>query len=222
MDICRSTVANAFGGTSDAALKANQWIPSGPAVPLSSTNENGTVVQFLHGDCWYQRYDCLKTYPFTQEDENSIVEIGSFMVETRVNIDGRYDRNRGLLSNLNITPQNFNLLNTIYSQKDNFFNYRMLDDDFYKLNNFPNTITWSKEKMTSEEAEEKAKQASIDNPDDIYYVAYDDIMDPASDIRWIAGEPYNYSRVQIKNGKPFIKGVTENLGKSTKNTRRQR
>lgn len=74
-------------------------------------------------------------------------------------------------------------------------------------------------KMSDEEAENKAKQMSIKNPDDIYYVAYDDIMDPSSDIRWIAGEPYNYSDVQIKNGKPFIKGVTENLVKSTKNTK---
>lgn len=151
MDICRDTVANAFGGTSDAALKANLWIPSGLSVKLDSTK--ATTVNFLHGDCWYQRYDCLKTYPFTQEDENSIVEIGSFMVETRVNIDGRYDRNRGLLSNLNITPQNFNLLNNIYSQKDNFFNYRVLDKDLYKLNTFSNTITWSKEKMSSEETD---------------------------------------------------------------------
>ena len=51
MDICRSTVANAFGGTSDAALKANQWIPSGLSVKLSSTEK--TTVNFLHGDCWY-------------------------------------------------------------------------------------------------------------------------------------------------------------------------
>ena len=74
-------------------------------------------------------------------------------------------------------------------------------------------------KMSDKEAENKAKQMSIKNPDDIYYVAYDDIMDPSSDIRWIAGEPYNYSDVQIKNGKPFIKGVMENLVKSTKNTK---
>ena len=57
------------------------------------------------------------------------MEIGSFMVETRVNIDGRYDRNRGLISNLNMSPQNFNLINNIYTQKDNFFNYRILDSD---------------------------------------------------------------------------------------------
>ena len=150
-EIQRTSVENAFGGISDAALQANQWIPSG--LPVTLDADNDITIDFLHGDCYYQRYDCLKTYPFTQEDENSIVEIGSFMVETRVNIDGRYDRNRGMSSNLNITPQNFNLWNPIYSQKDNFFNYRILDDDFYKLNNFPNTITWSKEKMTSEEVD---------------------------------------------------------------------
>ncbi len=153
-ELRRTKVDNAFGGNNEIAYKNNLWIPSGESTLLQEGDADGNVIlQFLHGDCYYQRYDCLKTYPFTQEDENSIVEIGSFMVETRVNIDGRYDRNRGLLSNLNITPQNFNLLNTIYSQKDNFFNYRILDDDFYKLNNFPNTITWSKEKMASEEVD---------------------------------------------------------------------
>ena len=47
--------------------------------------------------------------------------------------------------------QNFNLQNPIYAQKDNFFNYRILDKDAYKLNNFPNTITWSKEKSLGED-----------------------------------------------------------------------
>ena len=137
-----------FGGESDAALLANQWIPCGEAVTLSASSD--TSIKYLHGDCWYQRYDCLKTYPFTNEDENSIVEIASFMVETRVNIDGRYDRNRGLTSNLNISSTNFNLLNPVYTQKNNFFNYRILDKDFYKLNNFQNSITWTREKTLAE------------------------------------------------------------------------
>jgi hypothetical protein len=38
------------------------------------------------------------------------------MCETRINIDGRYDRNRGLTNNLSITPANFNLKNPVYSQ----------------------------------------------------------------------------------------------------------
>ena len=73
--------------------------------------------------------------------------------------------------------------------------------------------------MSDKEAEDLAKQMSAANPNDIYYVAYDNVMNPSSDLRWIAGEPYNYSEVQIKNGKPFIKSVTEDRVKSTKNTK---
>ena len=104
-ELRRTKVDNAFGGNNEIAYKNNLWIPSGESTLLQEGDAEGNVIlQFLHGDCYYQRYDCLKTYPFTQEDENSIVEIGSFMVETRVNIDGRKDRNRELLFNLNITP----------------------------------------------------------------------------------------------------------------------
>lgn len=69
------------------------------------------------------------------------------MVETRVNIDGRYDKNRGQLSNLNMTPQNFNLINPVYSQMDNFFLYKIMDEDSYKSTSFPNTVTWTKTKQ---------------------------------------------------------------------------
>ena len=45
-------------------------------------------------------------------------------------------------------------------------------------------------KMSDEEAEELAKQASIENPGKIYYVQYDDIMNPSSDIYWVDGISY--------------------------------
>lgn len=140
-----------FGGRTDEAKRQNLWLPAGRPVRVSGTSP--ITVPFEYGDTWYSRYDCLKTYPFTQEDENQVVEIGSFMCETRVNIDGRYDRNRGQLSNLNVTPQNFNLLNEIYSQKDNFFNYRILDEGYYKQQIFANQITWSKEKHLGEDVD---------------------------------------------------------------------
>lgn len=136
--------ATIFGGTSDEALQAATWIPCGPSVPL----DNHTVLYFKWGDTYFQRYECLKTYPFTKEDKNQVVEIASFMVETRVNIDGRYDRNRAQTSNLNMTPQNFNLMNPVYSQMDNFFSYKMLDKDYYDNTTFPNTITWTKTKQS--------------------------------------------------------------------------
>lgn len=134
-----------FGGNTMESIERNIWIPANTATKLINT-EGGISVEYVYGDTWYQRYDCLKTYPFTHEDENQVVEIASFMCETRTNIDGRYDKNRGQLSNLNASPQNFNLWNSVYNQKDNFFKYRILDLDFYKLNRFPNVITWTKEK----------------------------------------------------------------------------
>lgn len=138
---------NLFGGTSDSALQNNLWIPAGEATPLNST------IQFKYGDTWYQRYDCLKTYPYADDDENSIVEIGSFMIETRINIDGRYDRNRGQITNMWMNPRNFNLMNPVYSQLDNYFNYRILDKDFYILNKYPNSFLWTLEHQPAAEVD---------------------------------------------------------------------
>lgn len=138
-----------FGGNTDEAKRANLWLPAGEPVDIT----DNMVLKFTDGDTWFQRYDCLKTYPFTLEDENSIVEIGSFLCETRVNIDGRYDKNRGNTSNLVTTPVNFNLLNEVYSQANNFFNYRILDSDYYKLDSFRNSVTWSKEKMAASDVD---------------------------------------------------------------------
>lgn len=145
----RSTM---FGGTSEDALEANVWIPCGEPVTLGSSydgtpTDGATIIQYSYGDTYFQRWDCLKTYPFTPEDINQIVEIGSFMLETRVNIDGRYDRNRGQVSNINMSPQNFNLLNPVYTQVNNFFTYRIMNESYYNINSFPNQITWTKEKQ---------------------------------------------------------------------------
>ena len=140
-----------FGGKTEEALEANSWIIAGPAVRLSSTGN--TTIKWCEGDTYYQRYDCLKTYPFTMEDQNSVVDILSFMCETRVNIDGRYDRNRGQASNLYMSPKNFNLINPAYSQHNNFFQYRTINANKLRLNKFPNTITWTKTKTLGEEVD---------------------------------------------------------------------
>lgn len=135
-----------FGGNTPEALRNNLWIPAGPAVRLGSDKP----VEWWWGDTWFQRYDCLKTCPFTRDDINQMVEIGSFMCETRVNIDGRYDRNRGATSNLNMSPVNFNLINPVYSQKNNFFNYRILDSDYYKVDSYPSQIVYTGVKSPSD------------------------------------------------------------------------
>lgn len=137
-----------FGGTSDEAIENNKWIPAGEPVDISSTN--GFTLIWSQGDTYYQRYDCLKTYPFTTEDLNSVSDTLSFMCETRINIDGRYDRNRGQLSNLDATPRNLNLINSVYTQSNDFFSYRGINTKKVNSTFFPNTVTWTKSKTMGE------------------------------------------------------------------------
>lgn len=149
-ELYRDSVENRFGGTGESAYENNIWLPAGDPVPIvsdSGTALTSATLYLTAGDTFFQRYDCLKTYPFTLEDQNSITEIVSFMCETRVNIDGRYDKNRGQTSNFYMTPTNFNLINPVYSQHNNFFTYRGINYKRYSLDYFPNTITWSTEKQ---------------------------------------------------------------------------
>lgn len=145
-ELYRDEVTNRFGGQTEEAFENNTWLPCGEAVSL--LNYNGTAktsvtINYTEGDTYYSRYDCLKTYPYTLADQNSVVDIVSFMCETRINLDGRYDKNRGLTNNLVMTPTNFNLFNKVYNQSDNFFNYNYLNSNKLNLSNFPTTITWS-------------------------------------------------------------------------------
>lgn len=152
-ELYRPEVTNRFGGDSEEAIENNQWVVGGEAISLTDNEGNAlnsVEVKWTEGDTYYQRYDNLKTYPWTLEDQNAITEIVSFMCETRINIDGRYDRNRGQLTNFAVTPENFNLINTVYSQDNNFFTYRSLNENRLNLDNFHNMITWTKTKTAGE------------------------------------------------------------------------
>ena len=143
-------VVNPFNGTSKETLSAHSWIPCSDTILFSEVKNNLLEIKANRGDTYFQRFDCLKTYARTPEDENQIVDIISFPCETRINIDGRYDKNRGLKDNTNISPQNFNLLNDVYSQKENYFTYSYLDADDVKGTTFNNQILWSKTKVSGE------------------------------------------------------------------------
>lgn len=144
-----------YGGTSDYALQHNQWLPCGR--PAILTKDKATEFEYKQGDAYFEYWECLKTYPFTPEDENQCVEIGCFRLESRINPFGRYDRNRKQSDCTMMTPVNFNLMNMVYSQKDNFFTYRIIDKDYYKNNNYPNQITWSEEKQAGNDVDNWTK-----------------------------------------------------------------
>lgn len=148
----RQTPTLRYGGNTEEAIKNNLWIPAGPAKNLIGDGKHDTPIEWLWGDTWFQKYEFLKTYPFTFEDINQVTEIGSFYCETRMNIDGRYDRNRGSNS-FNLSPANFNLINPVYSQLDTFFTSRKLDDDYYKIKEYPSQFFWTETKIPSSETD---------------------------------------------------------------------
>lgn len=147
-----------FGGVSEDAYMSSSWIPAGEAISIKEilgaktklvedeyTYQNipSLNIYYDYGDTWYQRYDFLKTYPYTFEDINQVTEIVSTQIETKINIEGRYDKNIGQMDNTTMHPTNFNLINDVYSQKDNFFGYTILREDYYENDSFPNQVTWS-------------------------------------------------------------------------------
>ena len=127
---------NWLGGISDFALQQLNWNICSNSYSIEDT------IDKTWGDTYYQRWDCLKTYPTTEQDKNSIVEVLSFMVESYTNLDGRSDVNRGVNNLLNLRPSNTNLFNPVYNQQDNFFSYKVLDEKFDK-NVFENQVVWS-------------------------------------------------------------------------------
>jgi hypothetical protein len=84
------------------------------------------------------------------EEVNGITDVISFMVETRINLEGRHDSNKADKPHFHILPSNFNLINKAYTQKNNFFEYYGVDYDRIEVNKYPNLISWSKTKTVGE------------------------------------------------------------------------
>lgn len=149
--------------TNESNLYTRLWQPCGEVVKLNDSPNN--TLYWVEGDTYYQRYDCLKTKPYNDTDYQSIVEIGSFMVETRVNLDGRYDENRGMIDNTKVSEDNFNLLNKTYNQSDNFYSYYILDKKRFNLNTFNTSVIWSGNKIYGEEIDNWTKISPVNKLD---------------------------------------------------------
>ena len=114
------------------------WYPISKITPIDKD------VHETEGDTYYQRWDCLKTYPTTTEDEtNKVVDITSFMVESHKNLDGRTDPNRDLY-NIMSRPENFNLFNPVYDTAPNIFQYSTLRKT--PTTEYKNQVVWSLKK----------------------------------------------------------------------------
>lgn len=135
-----------YGGTSEAAIESNIFITAGPQATLLGGQQMTLIGN--QGDTYFQRWDCLKTKPYDTTQGNSVTDITSVMLETHVNIDGRYDnlRNQKLLSSIDTT--NYGQVNPVYSQANNFFANNDIVDD-HTVDAYRSSITWTLEKAPS-------------------------------------------------------------------------
>lgn len=137
-----------FLNATEETLSGEQWLPCASPIRLDGVEFD---MYYMQGDTYYQRFDSLKTYPYTNEDANQVIDLISFMCETPMNIDGRYDKNRNTTFLTTISPTNFNLMNQVYSQTDNFFQQKYLLKNRSTIDEFENTVTWSMTKINGED-----------------------------------------------------------------------
>lgn len=153
-----------FGGYTEDVLQSNSFIPCGDIVDICTKvhdEENDTdryevknLIELIwkYGDTYRQIYSCLKTYPMTLQDENMVHEIFDFPVETYLNLEGRYDKNIDN-PNMGTLPSNYNLINPVYNQEDNFMVYHGLNLEKNDVDTFKNTFTWSLTKYAGDETD---------------------------------------------------------------------
>lgn len=53
-------------------------------------------------------------------------------------------------------------------------------------------ILYDYKEMTDNEAEDLARKASLENPDDVFYVVHEDDANTSSSFRWINGRAYKF------------------------------
>lgn len=139
--------SNLYGGYDDNALELINWLPASSNCGIKG------IIELSEGDTYYQRWDCLKTYPSTEEDINKVIDVTSFMVETRRNIESNYSNRIGDFKNLlTVRPSNFTKYNEVYDQPNNFFVYNILDDKYAHMK-YDTQVAWSMQKTPNSDVD---------------------------------------------------------------------
>lgn len=149
-ELYRDTSLTRYGGPivftggvydrNNPVLIDNVFIPITESYKISDLNQ--TVVTTTYGDTWFGRWDCLKTQHKTDQDQQSIHDYASVMVESHINLNGRYDSYRNFYDQTLVNANNSNKFNNVYNQMDTFWSYKIIPNytgDYY----YPNQVTWS-------------------------------------------------------------------------------
>ena len=134
-----------YGGIKEDALKKNTFIDCGFITDITQSN----ILYGVEGDSYYQRYDVLKTIPYSKDKDNNIIEIFSGMVESRINLNGKTDKNMSTSDYTLINTETFNSINKMYTKQDSFNTSAVLDSS-NTITSYPTQFTWTKEKTLGE------------------------------------------------------------------------
>lgn len=224
-EIYRNTDSSVFADiNNEEAASQETWSVASDIANLSDLSDKHLVLN--DGDAYYQRWDCLKTYPYTEEDPNSVVEIASVMIESYKNLDGRYDNNRGATFGTYLRPTNMNLFNDVYNQKNNFFSYHSLPLSRYSTNRFVNQFMTSLTKSYGELTDSwtsltaastfdvdstKGKINAIRKFNDTLYGFQDEaifqiLFNPMTQIATTSGQPIEITNSGKVNGVRYMTG----------------
>lgn len=135
-----------YGGTREDALKKNTFVDCGAVTDITKSN----ILYGVEGDSYYQRYDVLKTIPYSKGKDNSIIEIFSGMIESRINLNGKTDKNMSTSDYTLINTETFNSINKAYTRQDSF-NTSVVLDSIDTTTSYPTQFTWTKEKTPGED-----------------------------------------------------------------------
>lgn len=148
VDLVRSD-AYIYSDWTDSGLYQQVWVPCGKPVAIppnldpDPTKQLNCVVEATEGDIFVGRYDCLRTASDSDKVEK-VNDIVSFICESYVNPDGRADVNRYRTDTRFVNFDNWNVLNPVYDQVNNYFNFTK--NDYRVLEHsglFPNQFSWT-------------------------------------------------------------------------------
>lgn len=147
-----------YGGTSESAIASCRFIPSGPIAVLANMHttestgwEADNTIFANQGDTYFQRWNCLRSMP--NGGDSSVIDITSFMVETHINVDGVYDKQKNTKLLASIDSANYGRLNPVYTQSNNFKVSYDLDNPL-TIDRYKNVLTWTLPKANNSSVDE--------------------------------------------------------------------
>ena len=122
-----------------------QWVYGGSLHSIDSKE-----IRYTNGDFFLSRYNAIGTLPRNEKDINQIIDIFSFICESRINTSLFYDKNRLSDSNTNVSNTNYNKRNDVYDSGNTLLTFNGVEEHYLDNDDYPVHITISKKKNIKE------------------------------------------------------------------------